>query len=102
MKDKTYTVLAAHTQEAVLNHQCDIVWEFDTAKQARKAAKQTLTDEYMRLNEMSEPLRYAQVKCGDECIADYFRAETAQERAKRATADLHATLDEHWDAAFNG
>ena len=70
---KTYTVLAAHTQSAVLNHQCDVVETFDTAKEARAYAKRTLTDEYQQANEMSQPLAYAQVKCDDECLADYFR-----------------------------
>jgi len=73
---KTITVLAAHTQAAVLNHQCDIVESFDTIKEARAYAKRTLTDECMRQNEMSTPICYAQVVVNGECVSDYFRPET--------------------------
>lgn len=70
---KTITVLAAHTQGAVLDHQCDVVESFDTIKEARAYAKRTLTDEYQQQNEMSEPIRYAQVLVNGECVSDYFR-----------------------------
>ena len=72
--ENKYTVLAAHTQEAVLDRQCDVVEHFDTAKEARAYAKRTLTTEYQHQNEMLRPLTYAQVKRGDECLSDYFRS----------------------------
>lgn len=67
------TVKAAHTQEAVINGQCDVVETFDTIKEAKAFAKKTLTDAFQSLNEMSQPLRYAQVCVDGECRADYFR-----------------------------
>jgi hypothetical protein len=70
---KKIEVRAAHTQEAVLNHQCDIVDEFDTIGEAKKKAKHYLTDDYQRTIESSEPMRYAQVVVNGECLYDYSR-----------------------------
>jgi hypothetical protein len=72
---KTIEVRAAHSQEAVLNHQCDTVDSFDTVAEAKKRAKYYLTDEYQRVIESSEPMRYAQVVVNGECRYDYFRNE---------------------------
>lgn len=70
---KTIEVRAAHSQAQVLDHQCDIVDEFDTIAEAKRKAKYYLTDEYQRVIESSEPMRYSQVMVNGECVADYFR-----------------------------
>lgn len=73
MQTKTIEVRAAKTQAAVLNHQCDIVVQFDTIAEAKRKAKYYLTDDYQRVIESSEPIRYAQVVVNDVCEFDYFR-----------------------------
>lgn len=70
---KKIEVLAARTQREVLDGQCEVVYSFDTVKEAINQAKHYLTDEYQRSAEMSEPLRYAQVIADGECLYDYFR-----------------------------
>ena len=66
-------VRAAYSQGAVLNHECDIVDEFDTIGEAKRKAKYYLTDDYQRVIESSRPMTYAQVVVNGECVADYFR-----------------------------
>lgn len=73
MSEKNIEVRAARTQTAVLNHQCDIVDSFDTIGEAKRKAKHYLSDEYQRVIESSEPMRYAQVVVNGECLYDYFR-----------------------------
>lgn len=73
MKEKIIEVRAAKTQRAVLEHQCDLVNDFETVAQAKQQARRYLTDDYQKLSEASEPLRYAQVVVNGECVADYFR-----------------------------
>lgn len=73
MRYKTIEVRAARTQEAVLDHQCDVVHTFDTVKEAKARARQYLTDDYQQLSEASEPLTYAQVVADGEVLYDYFR-----------------------------
>lgn len=70
---KKIEVRAARSQRDVLNHECDIVDEFDTIAEAKRKAKHYLSDEYQRLIEASEPMRYAQVVVSGECVVDYFR-----------------------------
>jgi hypothetical protein len=76
MKYQSIEVRAAHSQEAVLNHQCDLVSEMDTIAEAKRRARYYLTDEHQALVESSEPMRYAQVVADGEIIADYFRRES--------------------------
>lgn len=73
MKTKQIEVRASKTQSQVLNHQCDIVDSFDTISEAKKRAKYYLSDDYQRVIESSEPIRYAQVVVDGQCVADYFR-----------------------------
>lgn len=73
MNTKQIEVRAAKSQQQVLDHQCDIVDQFDTIGEAKKRAKYYLTDDYQRIIESSEPMRYAQVVVNGECVADYFR-----------------------------
>lgn len=73
MANKIIEVRAARSQEDVLNHQCDIVDQFDTIAEAKRKARYYLTDEYQQVIEASEPMRYAQVVVNDECLYDYFR-----------------------------
>ena len=72
---KQIEVRAARTQQAVLDHQCDVVLECDTIAEAKRKARYLLTDEEMHLVEASEPNRYAQVVVNGECVADYFRKD---------------------------
>lgn len=58
-------VLAAKTQQSVLDHECDIVNDCDTICEAKLKAQRHI--------ESSEPICYAQVVVNDECVADYFR-----------------------------
>ncbi len=71
---KKIKVLAARTQQQVLDGQCDVVNEFDTIGEAKKRAKYYLTDEYQRQSEASSPLGYAQVVVNGNCVWDAFRA----------------------------
>ncbi len=69
-----YEIRAAHTQEDVLNGQCDVAGDFqDTLKEAKVRARYLLTDEYQQAAEMQRPLTYAQVLRDGECVADFFR-----------------------------
>lgn len=70
---KTIEVRASKTQSDVLNHQCDIVDQFDTIAEAKRRAKHYLTDEYQAQIESSEPMQYAQVVVNGDCLYDYFR-----------------------------
>jgi hypothetical protein len=72
-KIRKIEVRAARTQSAVLNHQCDVVEEFDTIGLAKRYARYYLTDTYQTVIESSEPMRYAQVVVDSECLYDYFR-----------------------------
>lgn len=72
---KEIEVRAATTQQRVLDGKCDLVQSFDRISDAKERAKYYLTDEYQRVTEAPEPLVYAQVIVGDECVADYFRKE---------------------------
>lgn len=70
---KTIQVLAARTQEDVLNHQCDVVETCDTIKEAKAQAKYVISDDFKAAAEMSEPLGYSQVVVDGQCLYDYFR-----------------------------
>jgi hypothetical protein len=77
---KHWEVRAAHTQQAVLDGQCDVVDICYSAMEAKQRAQYVLTDEYQRMGEMSEPLRYSQVvrvqDGGVEVVTvDFFRKE---------------------------
>lgn len=72
---KEIEVRAATTQQRVLDGKCDIVDSFDTIREAKARAKYYLTDEYQRVVEAAEPLKYAQVVVDDGCVADYFRKD---------------------------
>ena len=72
MSDRKIIVKAARTQEYVENGQCDVVFEFDTLKEARTRAKYYLSDDYRRTSESSERLGYSAVFVNGECVNDYF------------------------------
>lgn len=76
---KTIEIRVASSQEAVLNHQCDIVENhFDTIKEAKEKAKYYVSGDYEKYlgDDASEPMRYAQVWVNDELVQDYFKKET--------------------------
>lgn len=63
---KRIEVRAARTQQDLLDHECDVVVEFDTIGEAKRKAKYYLTDEYQQRIESSVPMCYAQVVVNDE------------------------------------
>jgi hypothetical protein len=69
---KLIEVLAATTQSAVLNQQCNICDRFDTIKEAKARVKRIMSLDYQRSSEMSEPIRYAQICVDGECVYDFF------------------------------
>lgn len=74
MKEQPYIrVLIARSQRAVESGQSDDVIQCDTLKEAREKAKHSLTTEYVRLTEVSEPMNYARVMKDDEIVAEYWR-----------------------------
>lgn len=72
---KTIEVRAARTQQDVLDHECDVVFTFDTIAEAKAKAQYYLTDDYQRASEMSQPLGYAQVVVNGDCLYDFWRKE---------------------------
>ena len=73
MKYSKIEVRVAITQDRALDGQCDDIIDCDTIAAAKKYAKRCLTDEYMRLNEMTQPLGYSQVVADGQVLYDYFR-----------------------------
>ena len=69
---KKIEILAARTQTDVLNHQCDIVEDSDTIKEAKARIKRFMSKEWQQMAEMSEPIRYAQIMVDGECLYDFF------------------------------
>ena len=67
-------VLAASTQTDVLDHQCDIVEDRDTIKEARQRAKYYVSGEYEKYlgDDAGEPMRYARVMVDGQCHDEYF------------------------------
>lgn len=70
---KSIQIEAAHTQEQVESHQCDIVEDRETIKDATKRAKYFLTDDYQRSAESSEPFRYARIIVDGEIHSEFWR-----------------------------
>jgi hypothetical protein len=66
-------VEVGRSMEQVANRQSDDVRKCDTIKEAKDFARHSLTEEYRRANEFTEPMNYARVMVRDECRYDYFR-----------------------------
>lgn len=73
MRYQNITVEAASTREAVESSQCDVVRQCDTIKEAKAYARRTLTDEFAREAEASEPNRFSRVICDGEIMEEYER-----------------------------
>jgi hypothetical protein len=74
VKPHKIEVRAARTQKAVLDHECDLVIDsFDTIHEAKAKARYVLTDDYQRVSESHEPMRYSQVVVDGQCHSDFFR-----------------------------
>ena len=69
---KQIEIRAAQTQTQVLEHQCDVVEDCDTLKEAKARIKRLLSPEWNAMAEMSTPIRYAQIVVNDECHSDFF------------------------------
>ncbi len=78
MKYNYIEVRAARTQQDVLNCQCDEIRQCDTIKEAKEYAKYVLTNDFQKVNEMSEPLQYAAIYAGNgdltrkDIVYDFF------------------------------
>lgn len=72
---KKITLLVASTQTAVLNRQCDIVYDYDTIKEAKERAKYYVSGDYEKYlgADAGEPMRYAQILVDDKIHSDYFK-----------------------------
>jgi hypothetical protein len=69
-------VLVGRSQDAVENNSCDDVRECDTAAEAKKFARYSLTPAYQASGEFTTPMGYAKVVADENgsevCLADYF------------------------------
>lgn len=74
---KKIELRVATTQTDVLNHQCDIVFELDTIKEAKERAKYYVSGDYEKYlgADANEPMRYAAVYVNDELIYDFFKKD---------------------------
>ncbi len=69
---KTYTVRAYRSQETV-NDGCDYDSQYEKLSDAKKAARYSVTEDFAKSGEMSEPFGYADVKDQDgNCLFDCF------------------------------
>lgn len=75
MKQKQITVLGFSSQEdcQLGGGACVEDFHCDTIAEAKRRARYILTDDFMRMGEMSEPLGYSQVLVNGECHSDFFR-----------------------------
>ena len=90
MREKKIEVRAATTQTAVLDHQCDIVQDCETIKEAKERAKYYVSGDYEKYlgADAGEPMRYAQVVVDDEVHTDYFAKGYNGQRLNRETGEL--------------
>ncbi len=74
LMSKKIEVLAATSQTAVFDRQCDMVVPSDTIKEAQRLAKYYVSGDYEKHMgaDASEPLRYSQVVVDGACHSDYF------------------------------
>lgn len=72
---KKIEIRAATTQGAVLDCQCDIIYEVDTIKEAKERAKYYVSGRHEKYlgADAGEPMRYAQVTVNGECHSEFFK-----------------------------
>jgi len=69
---KQIKVLAASSQDSLLNDGAAIEQQFDTLKDARKHAQYYTSEAFRVASESSQRLGYSQVLVNGECVNDYF------------------------------
>jgi len=69
---KVIKVLAAKTQDALLNDGAEVEMIFDTVKEAKTHANYYTSEAFRIVSEASDRLGYSQVLVNGECVYDHF------------------------------
>lgn len=94
MKEKKILLLAAKNESDVIDRQCDIVYEYDSIKEAKERAKYYVSGDYEKYlgadADGLEPIRDARIEVNGDVHSEYYKKGYAGRIVDRESGELVA------------